>query len=270
MKKQLFAVAIASFLIGAAPAQAQNVAIVNGVPVPVSRLTALQEQIKLQAARLGQPVPPDVQNQLKEEVIAREIFAQQAKRLGLEGTPDFRAKMELARQGLLASELFARYQKEHPITDAEAKAEYDKVVKEQTPAAGTKEYKASHILVNSEDEAKKIISEINGGAKFEDLAKKDSKDPGSGAQGGDLGWATAGTYVPEFAAALEKLKKGEMTQEPVKTQFGYHIIRLDDEREAAAPKLPAFEEVKAQIKQQLEQQQLAKYQQELRAQAKVQ
>lgn len=270
MKKQLFAVAVASLLIGSAPVYAQNVAIVNGVAVPETRLKALEDQIKAQAARLGQPVPPDVQAQLKEEVIAREVFAQQAKKLGLEATPDFRAKMELARQGLLANELFERYEKDHPITDAAAKAEYDKVVKEQTPAAGTKEYKASHILVDNEAEAKKIIAEIDGGAKFEDLAKKDSKDPGSGAQGGDLGWATAATYVPEFAAALEKLKKGEMTQEPVKTQFGWHIIRLDDVRDAPAPKVPPFDQVKAQIKQQMEQQQLVKYQQELRAKAKIQ
>lgn len=268
MKKQLLAACAAGLLAGAValPAMAQNVAIVNGKPVPKARLDALETQIKAQAARTGQPVPPEVQGQLRDEVIAREVFMQEAEKLGLQSTPDFKAKMDLARQSVLIGELFADYAKKHPVTDAEAKAEYDKLIKAQAPAAGTKEYKARHILVEKEDEAKALIKQINGGGSFEELAKKNSKDPGSGANGGDLDFAAPGSYVPEFSQAMVKLKKGEMTQEPVKTQFGYHIIKLEDTREAQFPK---FEDVKGQLKQRMEQQKLAAYRDEVRAKAKT-
>lgn len=271
MNKSLLATTAAALLAGALalPAAAQNVAIVNGKPIPKARLDALETQIKAQAARTGQPVPPEVQTQLREEIIAREIFMQEAQRRGLEASPDFRAKMELARQSVLINELFADYQDKNKVSDEEAKAEYDRVVGSQAPAAGAKEYKARHILVEKEDEAKAIIAQLKKGAKFDDLAKKQSKDPGSGAQGGDLGWANPQGYVPEFAAALGKLNKGQMTDAPVKSQFGWHVIRVDDVREAKAPELPAFEQVKPQIVQQMQQQKLVKFQEELRAKAKV-
>ncbi len=271
MNKSLLATTAAALLAGALalPAAAQNVAIVNGKPIPKARLDALETQIKAQAARTGQPVPPEVQTQLREEIIAREIFMQEAQRRGLEASPDFRAKMELARQSVLINELFADYQDKNKVSDEEAKAEYDRVVGSQAPAAGAKEYKARHILVEKEDEAKAIIAQLKKGAKFDDLAKKQSKDPGSGAQGGDLGWANPQGYVPEFAAALGKLNKGQMTDAPVKSQFGWHVIRVDDVREAKAPELPSFEQVKPQIVQQMQQQKLVKFQEELRAKAKV-
>ena len=177
--------------------------------------------------------------------------------------------MEIQRQAVLINELFEDFQKKNEVSDTDAKAEYDRLVAAQAPAAGAKEYKARHILVEKEDEAKALIAQIKKGAKFEDLAKKSSKDPGSGAQGGDLGWANPAGYVPEFASALDKLKKGQMTDTPVKTQFGYHVIRVDDVRDAKAPDVPKFDDVKAQIKQQLEQQRLSKFQEELRTKAKV-
>ncbi|HOB65589.1 peptidylprolyl isomerase [Ottowia sp.] len=271
MNKSLLATTATALLAGALalPALAQNVAIVNGKPVPKARLDALATQIKAQAARAGQPVPPDVEKQLREEVIAREIFMQEAQRRGLEASPDFRAKMDLARQSVLINELFADFQAKNTVTDAEAKAEYDRVVGSQAPQAGAKEFKARHILVEKEDEAKAIIAQIKKGAKFDDIAKKQSKDPGSGAQGGDLGWANPQGYVPEFADALKKLDKGQMTDAPVKSQFGWHVIRVDDVREAKAPDLPPFEQVKPQIVQQMQQQKLVKYQEDLRAKAKV-
>jgi len=148
------------------------------------------------------------------------------------------------------------------LTDAEVQAEYDKFV----AANGGKEYRARHILVEKEDEAKAILASLKKGGKFEDIAKKQSKDPGSGANGGDLDWANASSYVPEFSAAMIKLTKGQTTDAPVKSQFGYHIIRLDDVREA---KLPKMEEVKPQISQQLQQQKLGQFQQSLREKAKV-
>ena len=270
MKKHLLSAAVAAALLGAmVPAFAQNLAIVNGKPVPKARLDALEAQIKAQAARTGQPIPPEVQGQLREEIIAREVFMQEAQRRGLEASPDYRAKMELARQSVLIGELFADFQKNSPVTDAEAKAEYDKVIGSQVPAAGAKEIKARHILVEKEDEAKAIIAQLKKGAKFEELAKKQSKDPGSGAQGGDLGWANPSGYVPEFSDAMKKLDKGQTTEAPVKSQFGYHVIRVDDVRDAKAPELPSFDAVKPQIVQQLQQQKLVKFQEDLRAKAKV-
>ncbi len=260
MKKKLLSGLVAAALLGTVvlPVSAQNIAIVNGKAVPKERADALKQQVE----RSGRPITPDIENQIKDEVIAREIFMQEAQKRGLEGTPDYKAQMELARQAILIRELFADYQKKNPVTDAEIKAEYDKYV----AANSGKEYKASHILVEKEDEAKAIIAAIKKGAKFSDLAKKQSKDPGSAARGGDLDWANASTYVPEFTEALVKLNKGQMTQVPVKSQFGWHVIRLDDVRDAQLPKL---DEVKPQIAQQLQQQKLAKFQEELRAKAKV-
>ena len=258
MKQYLLSAVAAAFLCAAAPAMAQNVAIVNGKPVPKSRVDTLATQL----TKSGRPVTPEMQGQLKDEVIAREVFMQEAQKRGLDATDDFKSQLELARQTLLIRELFTEYQKSNPVSDAEVKAEYDKFV----AANGGKEYHARHILVEKEDEAKAIIASLKKGAKFEDIAKKQSKDPGSGANGGDLDWANAASYVPEFSTALVKLKKGQTTDVPVKSQFGWHVIRLDDVRQAQLPKL---EEVKPQIAQQLQQQKLAKFQEDLRGKAKV-
>jgi len=257
MKKQMLAAALVALL--AAPAFAQNIAVVNGKPVPTARLNALKAQIE----KSGRPVNQDMMGQLKEEVIAREIFMQEARKRGLDASEDYKNQLELARQTILIRELFADFQKKNPVTDAEIQAEYDKFVKEN----GGKEYRARHILVETEDQAKALIADIKKGAKFEELAKKNSKDPGSGANGGDLDWAAANSFVPEFSGAMTRLGKGEMTDAAVKSQFGWHIIRVDDIREAALPKL---EDVKPQIAQQLQQQKLGNYQEQLRAKAKVQ
>jgi len=260
MKKQILtALATATLLATLAPAaMAQNVAIVNGKAIPTSRVEALTEQVK----RSGRPVTPEMQTQIKDQVIAAEIFMQEAQVRGLDATEEFKAQMELVRQSVLIRELFNDFQKKNPVTDEETKAEYDKFA----AANAGKEYKARHILVETEDEAKAIIAKLKKGGKFDEIAKKSSKDPGSGAKGGDLDWANPGAYVKEFGDALKALSKGKMTETPVKTQFGYHIIRLDDTREA---QLPKFEDVKAQIAQQLQQQKVAKFQTELRSKAKV-
>jgi peptidyl-prolyl cis-trans isomerase C len=257
--KLMTAIAAAAMLATLAPlALAQNVAIVNGKAVPSARVEALAQQI----ARSGRPVTPEMQGQLRDEVIAREIFIQEAQKQGLDTTDDFKTQMELARQTILIRELFANYQKANPITDADLKAEYDRFA----AANGGKEYRARHILVEKEDEAKAIIAQLKKGGKFDEIAKKSSKDPGSGAKGGDLDWAAPGNFVAEFSDAMTKLAKGKTTETAVKTQFGYHIIRLDDVRDA---QLPKFEDVKPQIAQQLQQQKMTKYQDELRAKAKV-
>jgi peptidyl-prolyl cis-trans isomerase C len=263
MKKQLLQAVAAAALLGAAAlipvaALAQNAAVVNGKPVPKARMDVLAQQL----AAAGRPVTPEMQTQLREEVIAREVFMQEAQKQGLDATEDYKNQLELARQAILIRTLFDNYRKQNPVSDADVKAEYDKFV----ASNGGKEYKARHILVGTEDEAKKILVDLKKGAKFEDIAKKQSKDPGSGANGGDLDWANPSGFVPEFSEAMMKLKKGETTPAPVKTQFGWHIIRVDDIRQAQLPKL---EEVKPQITQQLQQQKLQKYQEELRAKAKV-
>jgi len=258
-KKILTAIAAATLLAALVPAAlAQNIAIVNGKPVPKSRMDALAQQM----ARAGRQIPPEMQGQLKEEVIAREIFVQEAQARGFDATDDYKNQMELSRQSILIRELFADYQKNNPVTDAEVKAEYDKFA----AANAGKEYRARHILVEKEDEAKAIIAQLKKGAKFDAIAKKQSKDPGSGANGGDLDWAAPSNYVKEFAEALTALTKGKTTETPVKTQFGYHIIRLEDVRDA---QLPKFDDVKPQIAQQLQQQKMSKFQEDLRAKAKI-
>ena len=260
MKKQfLMATAVAALMtLSAQGALAQNIAIVNGKAVPKARVDALAQQV----AKSGRPVTPDMEGQLREEVIAREVFMQEAEKRGLSASDDFKVQMELARQAILIRELFADYQKKNPVADAELKAEYDKFA----TANGGKEYKARHILVEKEADAKAIIASLKKGGKFEDIAKKQSKDPGSGAKGGDLDWANPSSYVPEFTEALLKLNKGQLSDTPVKSQFGYHVIRVDDIRTA---ELPAFEQVKPQIAQQMQQQKLAAFQEELRSKAKV-
>lgn len=258
MKTPIRPILAAVALACALPALAQNAAIVNGKPVPKARMDVLAQQL----AAAGRPVTPEMQSQLREEVVMREVFMQEAQKQGLDTNEDYRNQLELARQAILIRQLFENYRKANPVTDADVKAEYDKFV----AANSGKEYKARHILVETEDQAKKIIADLKKGGKFEDLAKKQSKDPGSGANGGDLDWANPSSFVAEFSEAMLKLKKGEMTQTPVKSQFGWHVIRVDDIREQQLPKL---EDVKPQIQQQLAQQKLQKYQEELRGKARV-
>jgi peptidyl-prolyl cis-trans isomerase C len=251
---------LAIAVLATSAAWAQNVAIVNGKPVPTSRVAALTKQVTTQ--NKGQPVTPEMQEQIRQEIINREVFAQEAQKRGIDASDDFKIEFESFRQQILIRALFADFQKNNPVTDADVKAEYDKFA----AANGGKEFRASHILVEGEDEAKKLIAEIKKGGKFADIAKKSSKDPGSGANGGDLDWASANSYVKEFSDAMTKLEKGQMTDVAVKSQFGFHIIRLDDVRQA---QLPALEQVKPQIAQQLTQQKLAAFQKEIRDKAKV-
>lgn len=260
MKKQLLSGLVAAALTGAMalPVHAQNLAIVNGKPVPKERAETLKQQVE----RSGRKVTPEMEGQIKEEVIAREIFLQEAQRRGLEASPDYKAQMELARQMLLIRGLMEDFKAKNPVSDAEAQAEYDKF----KAANSGSEYRARHILVEKEEDAKALIAQIKAGASFEELAKKNSKDTGSAANGGDLDFANPNNFVPEFSKAMVALQKGEMTQEPVKSQFGYHIIKLEDTRPA---QFPAFDDVKAQIKQRIEQQKMADFQESLIKKAKT-
>jgi peptidyl-prolyl cis-trans isomerase C len=255
----LLAGMIAWSLFAAAPALAQNAAVVNGKPIPTAKV---EEFIEALAAQ-GRPDSPETRQLVREELIAREIFSQEADKRGLSRVSDVQRQLETTRQDILIRALIRDYLVKNPVKDSDVQAEYDKFKEETT--AGGKEYKARHILVDSEDEAKKVIEQLNKGETFDALAAQ-SKDPGSGSNGGDLGWNTASTFVKEFSDAMVALDKGKTVAQPVKTQFGYHVIRLDDVRDAAAPPL---DQVKPQIQQQLERQKVQQLQQELRAAAKV-
>ncbi|MGS0743571.1 peptidylprolyl isomerase [Glaciimonas sp. GG7] len=244
----------------AIPALAQNIAVVNGKAIPSSRADMMVSQMAAQGG--GQPDTPELRAMVKEELINREVLIQQAEKQGLGNNPDVKAQADIARQSILIRALVTDYIKKNPITDADIKAEYDKF----KATAGDKEYHARHILVEKEEDAKAIIAKLKGGAKFEELAKQ-SKDPGSAANGGDLGWTTPVSFVKPFSDAMVALKPGQVTETPVKTQFGYHVIQLEEVRPA---KIPTLAEVKPQITEALQQKKLQAYQQELRAKAKVQ
>jgi peptidyl-prolyl cis-trans isomerase C len=240
-------------------AAAQNVAVVNGKAVPKSRVDLLMQQ----ATHGGQqPVTPELEQRMLDEAVVREIFAQEAERRGIAATAAYQGQMELVRQTILIRELFVDYQKKNPISDSDAQAEYDKFKGQVTGI----EYRARHILVAKEVEAKALLKQLAAGAKFEDLARKHSTDKGSAAKGGDLDFAKPESYVPEFGQAMIGLKKGKFTTAPVKSQFGWHIIKLEDTRDA---QLPPFDELKPRIVQRLAQQRLAQYQEDLRKQART-
>ncbi|PPE70604.1 peptidylprolyl isomerase [Caldimonas thermodepolymerans] len=263
MKKNVLALGTLSLALSAAllaplSASAQNIAVVNGKPVPKERA----EVLKAQLARQGQPITPEIERQIKDEVVLREIFVQEAERRGIAASENYKQQLELTRQALLIRELFAEYQRTNPITAEEIQAKYD----EFKAQAGGKEYRARHILVEKEDEAKKLIADLKRGAKFEDLALKNSKDPGSAKQGGDLDWSPADRYVPEFSDAMVKLEKGKFTEQPVKSQFGYHVIKLEDVRDV---ELPTLEQVRPQIEQALMQQKIAQFRDDLRKNART-
>jgi peptidyl-prolyl cis-trans isomerase C len=263
MKKSFIAASIAlAAAVAPLAVQAQNIAVVNGKPVPKARVDTIVSQVQKQAAQRNQQVPPDLEKMVRDKVVTDEILAQEAERRGLGASAEFKSQMELARQSILIGLLSQDLDKTTKVSDADVQKEYDKF---KAQASGT-EYKARHILVEKEDEAKAIIAQLKAGAKFEDLAKKNSKDPGSAPNGGDLDFAAPGSYVPEFSAAMTALKKGEYTETPVKTQFGYHIIKLEDTR---AAQFPPLAEVKPQIQQRLAQQKAAAFRDELRAKAKT-
>lgn len=241
---------------------AQNVAIVNGKAVPKARVELLLKRVAAQAAAAGQALPPNIDAMARDQVVLEEIFAQEALRQGVSRDSEYTSQLDAARQNLLISTLFRNYQKNNPVTEAEMKSEYEKL---KAGNAG-KEYRARHILVDKEDEAKSLIAQIQKGGKFEELARKNSKDTGSAENGGDLDFASPGTFVKEFSQAMTALQKGEMTSAPVRSQFGWHIIRLDDVREA---QFPAYDEVKDQLKNHMTEQKLANYRDELRRKAKM-
>ena len=242
----------------AAPASSTApIATVNGTPISQARFNFLLQQ----SLQQGQPDSPEVRKSLREKLIIEEIVGQEALKKGMDKSADVITQIDLARQTILIRAYLQDYIKSVPLGDEALKGEYDKIKSQM----GDKEYHPRHILVEKEAEAKDIIAKLKKGEKFEKLAEK-SKDPGSKAKGGDLGWAAPANFVPEFSAAMTNLKKGQYTTEPVKSQFGWHIIKLEDSRTMQAP---PFEEVKQNLRQRAQQQQIDKMISDLRAKAKV-
>lgn len=242
----------------AAEAQDKPTAKVNGVPIPQYRLDhAVQSRISQ-----GQPDTPQLRRGVRDALISQELVAQEAVRQGIDKQPAVAARIELDRLSALAQAYFLDYLGKHPVTDEALRKEYDAI----KPQLATKEYRARHILVNSEAEAKAIIKDVKDGGSFEKLAEEKSRDPGSKGRGGDLDWSPASRYVKPFGDALVRLKKGQMTDAPVKTDFGWHVIRLDDERVA---RLPTFEETKPTLERRLQGEMVQKVIADLRAKAKI-
>lgn len=243
-----------------AGALAQNAAVVNGKAISSKTVDFL---IKQQSQGGQAPAPTAEQRkQLIEKLVEFEALSQEALKQGV-NTSEIETELSVVRMSLLAKSALRKFQENNPVTDAELRAEYDKEVKNM--GGGGKEVLSRHILVESEAAAKAIIEQLGKGAKFEELAKQ-SKDPGSAAQGGSLGWAPPTAYVPPFAEALGKLKKGETTAAPVQSNFGWHVIRLEDSRDAQPPK---FEEVAPQMREGLQQKKLEAYVKSVRAKAVV-
>ena len=248
---------LGALAINPAFAEDKSAALVNGVSIPQARIDL---RVKAAAAQ-GQADSPELRKAIRDDMINLEVMVQEAAKLGLDKNADVIQQVELAKQSVLVGAFVQDYAKNHPISEDQLKQEYDKL----KAKLGNKEYNTRHILVETEAEARDIIAQLGKKAKFEKLAAK-SKDTGSAAQGGSLGWAVPGNFVPEFANALLNLKKGEYTKVPVQSQFGWHVIKLDDTRELKAP---PFEEVKAQLQQRLQQQSIKKAIDELRAKAKI-
>jgi peptidyl-prolyl cis-trans isomerase C len=232
-------------------------AVVDGKEIP-----ALYGELVKREMGQGQPDSPQLDARVRESLINLELLSRAALEKGLDKSPRLAAALDIRRKDQLAKAYLEDYIKAHPVSDAEIQAMYDKAKSE----AVEPEYRARHILVQTEAEAKKIIADLGKKAKFEDLAKKQSKDTGSAKNGGALDWSDRRVFVPEFSNALAGLKKGETTQTPVKTQFGYHVIRLDDTRQ---PKLPPLDTVRGEITNQLQQQRIRDAVTAERARAKI-
>mgnify|MGYP003576115509 CR=1 FL=1 len=242
----------------AAPAQNGTIATVNGKPISQAKLELLVRERVSQ----GQQDSPELRSFLKQELINREVLQEETVKRGLEKNPDVMLQLEMVRQGVLVAAFLQEHLKKNQPNDAALKTEYERIKAQQ----GDKEYRARHILLKTEEEAKDALAQLAKGAKFEAIASEKSLDTGSKANGGDLNWAPPGRYVKPFADALTKLKKGETTKTPVQTQFGWHVIQLQDERPI---KVPTFDEAKNQLVQMMSQQSLQKLVADLRAKAKI-
>jgi peptidyl-prolyl cis-trans isomerase C len=233
MKLSKIALSVALSMAISGPVLAQNAAVVNGKSIPKAKLDKILESS-------GQPSTPELRERARDLLITRELINQEAVKSGVIANPVVQEQLEDARLNVLVGAIFDNYIKRDGVSEAELKIAYDQI-KGQFEG---KEYKVRHILVEKESEAKSLITKIKAGEKFDDLAKANSKDPGSAVKGGDLDWMSPQSLVPEFSKAMIALSKGGLTDKPVKTQYGFHIIQLDDVREI---KVPTVAELKPQL-----------------------
>ena len=241
----------------AAPANGP-LATVNGVQIPRNRLDLVVRQ---QAAR-GAQDNEQLRAQVREALINNELLIQEANRTGLAKKSEVLQQIDLTRQEVIANAMVTEDLRITPIGDAEIQKEYDRA-KAQT---GEKEYRARHILVKTEDEAKSVLAELKKGGKFDEIAQKRSLDEGSKPKGGDLDWNVPSNFDKAFSDAMVKLEKGKMTEAPVQSRFGFHVIQLDDVRSVSFPPLT---QVKPQIQQRMVGQKVDALIRELRAKAKI-
>ena len=234
------------------------IAKVNGVVVPRARM----DYMMLQQKQRGAQDNDQMRTMVREELVNREVIAQEAGRSGLVKKPEVQAELDLARQQIIVNAYLRDFVSKNPISDADVQKEYERAKTQ----SGAKEYKARHILLENEDDAKGMIAQLKKGDKFEDLASKNSKDPGSKERGGDLDWNVPSAFDKQFSDAMVKLEKGKYTETPVRTRFGFHVIKLDDVRET---KFPAFADVRQRIQQQLVQNKVEGLIRGLRAKAKI-
>ena len=260
-KSHLLCLGFASTLLSGA-ATAQNAVIVNGKAIPKTQLDKLVQ-------KSGQPDNPQVRDQAREMLVTRELIIQEADKRGVIQKESVREQLEQSRVGVLVAAVFEDYVEKEGVTEAELKATYESMKSQYSG----KEYHVEHILVEKESDAKAIIAQIKSGGNFEDIAKAKSKDPGSAPNGGDLGYVNEKSLVPEFSKAMVQLKNGQVSDKPVKSQFGWHIIKMVDSRDMKAP---SYDEVKAQLKQMIASDQnwqkakFSEMMQKLRAKAKIQ
>jgi peptidyl-prolyl cis-trans isomerase C len=264
MKNKSFLTVVFASLFLAAPiySSAQNAVIVNGKSISKAKLDRLVE-------KSGQPSSPEVREKGRELLITREILLQEADKRGISQREDIKDQIEISKMSVIVAAVFEDYIAKEGVPDSELQAVYDSVKGQ----FGGKEYKVRHILIEKESDAKALTAKLKAGGSFEELAKVNSKDTGSAVKGGDLDWVTPAALVPEFSKAMTALEKGQMTSTPVKSQFGWHIIRLEDARET---KVPSLQELKPQLMQMLSQDekwQRAKFgemMQKFRTKAKIQ
>jgi len=235
-----------------------NLATVNGVAIPQQRMDFFMRNLTAQ----GRPDSPELRTLVREELINRELMTQEAVHRGLQKKPEVAAQLDLTRQDVLSRAFMQEVARAATVSEDAMKKEYERIKGQ----LGTKEYKPRHILVKTEDEAKEIIAQIKQGGSFEKIAAEKSLDPSNKGRGGELDWSVPGSYVKPFGDALVKLKKGQMTDAPVQSNFGWHVVRLDDERSL---KVPSYEEVKPNLQQQLQRQAGEKILADLRAKAKI-
>jgi len=249
---------LGTLAINPAFAEDKSAAMVNGVSIPQSRIDM---RVKAAAAQ-GQPDSPELRKMVRDDMINLELLAQEAVKMGLDKNPEATQQIELARQSVLAGAFVQDYAKNHPISEEQLKLEYENL----KANVGNKQYKVRHILVDTQEEAKTIIAQLGKKAKFDKLATKKSKDVGSAERGGELDWAVPTDFVPPFANAMTSLSKGDYTKDPVASQFGWHIIKLEDVRDL---KVPPFEELKPQLQQRMQQQAIQSAISEMRTKAKI-